>query len=333
VSAVRCELSVVIPTCNRRRILGEVLDALEAQREAPPFEIVVVDDGSTDGTFEELEVRAAARRANAAREAPPLHLLRQQNRGPAAARNRGVAAAAGAIVAFLGDDTVPEPGWIAAHWQAHAEARRASPPASDASPAARLAVLGYTGWHARMRPTPFLRHINEQGPQFGYALIEDRENVPFNFFYTSNLSLPRELLLAEPFDEGFPDPAWEDIEASYRLFRRGLRLVYRPQARVRHDHPTDFRRFCERQERAGFGAVIFARKHPELAGFLGIGPGGPAPLPSRLSQLPREWLVRALQFLPVSLPGMWEEALRVYYLRGLHRAWGEGPVARERVGS
>ncbi len=84
--------------------------ALDDQQEAPPFEIVVVDDGSTDGTFEWLEERATAR---------PVRRLRQQNRGPAAARNRGVAAAAGAIVAFLGDDTVPEPGWLAAHWAVH----------------------------------------------------------------------------------------------------------------------------------------------------------------------------------------------------------------------
>lgn len=313
-TGVDCAVSVVIPTFNRRRILDEVLAALDGQLGAPPFEIVVVDDGSTDGTFEWLEGRTAAR---------PVRLLRQTNRGPAAARNRGVAEAAGRLVAFLGDDTVPEPGWLAAHWAVH----RGHP----GEP--RLAVIGYTGWHPRMRLTRFLRYINEQGPQFGYALIRDPGNVPFNFFYTSNLSLPRELLLEEPFDESFPHPAWEDIEASFRLFRRGLRLVYEPQARVRHDHPTDFRRFCARQERAGESAVLFARKHPELAGFLGLGPAGPGPLPSRLDQLRRECLVRALQFLPVSLPGMWEEALRVHYLRGLHQAWRDGPMEMERVGS
>lgn len=313
-----CDVSVIIPTCNRRRILAEVLHALDEQRQAPPFEIVVVDDGSTDGTFEWLGERSGSR---------PLRRLRQQNRGPAAARNRGVAAAAGGLVAFLGDDTIPEPDWLARHFARH---RRGSP---EDGATVRLAVLGYTAWHPRMRLTPFLRYINEQGPQFGYALISDPEHVPFNFFYTSNLSLAREWLLEEPFDETFPDPAWEDIETAYRLFQRGLRLVYEPQARLRHDHPTDFRRFAARQERAGASAVRFARKHPELAGFLGIGHAGPAPLPPRLSRLRRECLVRALQFLPVSLPGMWEEALRVHYLRGLHRAWREGPVEMERVGS
>jgi glycosyltransferase involved in cell wall biosynthesis len=313
-----CEVTVVIPTFNRRRLLAEVLAALDAQRDAPPFEIVVVDDGSTDGTFSFLGSRAAIR---------PLRVLQQSNRGPAAARNRGVEAASGAWIAFLGDDTVPEPDWLARHW---ARLRRG---AGGAASAGHLAVIGYTGWHRRMRLTPFLRFINEQGHQFGYGLIADPENVPFNFFYTSNLSLARARLLEEPFDESFPDPAWEDIEAAVRLFRRGLRLVYEPRARVQHDHPTDFRRFCARQERAGASAARFARKHPELESFLGLGPEGPPPLPRGLRQLRREWLVRALQFLPVSLPGMWEEALRVHYLRGLERAWREGSAELERVGS
>lgn len=310
------ELSVVIPTFNRRPVLAEVLQALEAQRGAPPFEIVVIDDGSTDGTFEWLSQRTAGR---------PVRLLRQSNRGPAAARNRGVAEAEGARIAFLGDDTVPEPDWLARHWE-----RYLAEPAGTAS---WIAVVGYTAWHPRMRLTRFLHFINEQGPQFGYALISDPDKVPFNFFYTSNLSLSRDRLREEPFDETFPDPAWEDIETSYRLFRRGLRLVYEPRARLRHDHPTDFRRFAARQERAGRSAVRFARKHPELSGFLGLGPDGPGELPSRFAQLRRECLVRALQFLPVSLPGIWEEALRFHYLRGLQRAWREGPVAMERVKS
>lgn len=298
--------SVVIPTHNRRETLAEVLGALDRQEGAPPFEVVVVDDGSTDGTAAWLATRTGER---------PLRLLAQENRGPAAARNRGVAAAAGARIAFLGDDTVPEAGWLARHEERH----------RLAGARANVAVLGYTAWHPRMRVTPFLSHINEYGLQFGYALIDRPDRVPFNFFYTSNVSLAREWLLAEPFDESFPDPAWEDIEAAYRMFERGLELLYEPRARVLHDHPTDYGRFADRQRRAGRSAVRFARKHPALRGFLGLGPDGPPPLPPLRSRLPREWLVRALQKLPVSLPGTWEEALRIHYLRGLHDAWREEP--------
>jgi glycosyltransferase involved in cell wall biosynthesis len=299
-------VSVVIPTYQRMDVLPEVLDALSGQRGAPPFEVVVVDDGSRDGTAEFLR---------GWRGALDLRVLRQDNSGPARARNLGVTEARGELVAFLGDDTVPEPGWLAAHLAAHAARPERRP----------LAVLGYTGWHPRMRLTPFLRYINEHGLQFGYALIADPERVPFNFFYTSNLSLPRELLLAEPFDLGFPYAAWEDIELSYRLQRHGLALVYEPQARVAHLHPTDFARFTARQQKAGEAAVVFWRLHPELGPFLGLSPQGPPPLPSRGPQRVREAVVRALQNLPLHTPRLWDETLRHHYIQGLWRGWARHP--------
>ena len=298
------QVSVVIPTYNRLDVLLEVLDALDAQRDAPSFEVGVVDDGSTDGTADRLALRRAPR---------PVRLLRQANRGPAAARNRGIREAVGPRIALLGDDTVPAPDWLAAHQRAHGER----------GGGADLAVIGYTGWHPRLRRSPFLDYLNEQGLQFGYGLITDPEDVPFNFFYTSNLSLARERLLEEPFDEGFPYPAWEDIEAAWRLTRRGLRIVYQPLARVAHDHPTSFARFAARQEKAGYCAVVFRERHPELAGFVGLGDGGPPRLPSRLRQRLLEGLVRALLPLPVSVPRLWEETLRFHYIRGLRRGWRE----------
>jgi GT2 family glycosyltransferase len=298
------EVSVVIPTHNRLEVLAEVLQALEFQHEAPSFEVVVVDDGSTDGTSDWLRARSFNL---------PLRVLTQENRGPAAARNTGVAVAGGRWVFFLGDDTVPAPDWLAVHRQAH----------RLRGDDTHLAVIGYTGWHRRMRLNPFLRYINEHGLQFGYALIRDREDVPFNFLYTSNLSLPRDLLIKEPFDLRFPYPAWEDIEVGYRLKKRGMRLTYEPQARVAHDHPTDFARFAVRQEKAGYCAVVFYRLHPELGGFLGLGPQGPPPLPPEVPQRRREGLVRALQRWPLSMPKTWDETLRYHYIQGLHRAWAE----------
>jgi GT2 family glycosyltransferase len=221
--------------------------------------------------------------------------------------------ARGERVAFLGDDTVPEAGWLEAHQRASEERLSRHP----------VAVLGYTDWHPRVRLTRFLRYINDFGLQFGYSLIEDPEAVPFNFFYTSNISLPRQLLLEEPMDTDFPYPAWEDIELSYRLQRQGLTLVYAPSARVLHDHPTDFDRFTVRQEKAGYCAVVFHRRHPELGPFLGLTSDGPPALPSTWRQVLREKLVRTLQKLPVTTPSLWEEALRYHYILGLRRGWKE----------
>src|SRR5690606_17235038 len=77
------QVSVVIPTFERMDVLPEVLTALERQEAAPPFEVVVVDDGSRDGTPAFL---------GAYRGPLALRVLRQENRGPATARNAGVAA-------------------------------------------------------------------------------------------------------------------------------------------------------------------------------------------------------------------------------------------------
>src|SRR5438874_10808299 len=101
-------LTVVVATHQRRRSLRRLVDGLEQQEDAPPFEVVVVDDGSTDGTAAELEHLIA--------EASfPLAVVRlDRNRGPAAARNVGWRRAAAPFIAFTDDDCAPGPGWIAA---------------------------------------------------------------------------------------------------------------------------------------------------------------------------------------------------------------------------
>jgi glycosyltransferase involved in cell wall biosynthesis len=297
------EFSVIVPTHNRRPLLAEVLSALEAQEGAPSFEVVVVDDGSRDETAQWLAQHGGAR----------VRVLRQPHLGAAAARNAGIRVARGRIVAFLGDDTVPEPGWLAGHHACHC--------ASGHDPL--LAVIGRVAWHRRVKVTPFLHYINEQGKQFGYALIDDPRDLPFYFFYTSNSSLHRDTAGSELFDERFPYAAWEDTEFAYRLKRRGLRIDYEPAARVAHDHPTSIGRFMRRQERVGYSAVIFHARHPELGPFLGLGPDGPPPNTRATRERLIELRVRALDRVGISSPAHWDEILRLSYLGGLHRGWRE----------
>jgi GT2 family glycosyltransferase len=245
--------SVVIPTFNRLEQLRVVVGAVQSQTRPPDtdMEIVVVDDGSTDGTpgwLAELSGKSG------------FKALRQENSGPACARNRGVEAATGDIVLFLGDDTEPQPGWLGAHLDAHRHF-------GDPGP---LAVLGYTSFPPEI-DSPFLRFINEYGAQFGYQLIEDPSAVPFNFFYTSNISIPRsELVRLGGFREDFPEAAWEDIEFAYRAVDDGLKIRYQPRARTLHRHCIQPRSFCRRQRTSGRSAAIFAKLHPELGEFLGI---------------------------------------------------------------
>ncbi|HYK42667.1 MAG TPA: glycosyltransferase family A protein [Thermoanaerobaculia bacterium] len=306
--------TVVIPTFERPETLFAVLEAVGKQESPPPFEVVVVDDGSRDET---------AARLHAFRPAHPFRAISQANRGPASARNRGVREARGRCILFLGDDTVPEARLLAVHAEAHAE-KRGHP----------VAVLGYTTWPRDRRVSPFLHHINEYGLQFGYALIRDPESVPFNFFYTSNISVPRELLLAEGlFDTTFPHAAWEDIELAYRLMRRGMKIVYRPAAVARHHHDITFSSFRRRQERAGESAAIFYAKHPELGDFLAV--------PQALRFRERPPLSRALLARWAGFGERWDvpgargaldRVLREDYLRGLRRGLeARTPVAAPAV--
>lgn len=318
--------TVVIPTFNRLGALGEVLEALEAQ-EGPRFEVLVVNDGSTDGTAAWLDERVAEREG----AVPRLRVVHQRNQGPAVARNRGVTEAQGRWVAFLGDDTVPSPGWLAAHDRVQNGDLACSVRASGGW----VGVIGRTDWHPRMRRTPFLDYINEEGLQFGFALIEDEDNVPFNFFYTSNLSVDRDAMAAEPFDPAFPFAAWEDVEAGYRLAAQGLRLLYRPAAHVAHDHPTDLARFAERQYRSGYSAVVFYRRHEQLGHFLGMRNGRPPSAGGageRTLLWAQERLARALQGMPVRLPRLWEKTMRHHYLEGLRNGWSDG-VGLDREGA
>jgi glycosyltransferase involved in cell wall biosynthesis len=299
--------SVVIPTYRRPGTLFAVLDALGRQSGAPEFEVVVVDDGSGGETPERLA---------AYRPAYPFRFFSQENSGPAAARNRGVREARGGVILFLGDDTVPEPALLSVHAAAHREAA--------ASP---VAVLGYTTWPSELKVSPFLHHINEYGLQFGYGLIRDPDAVPFNFFYTSNVSLSRALLMeAGLFDTGFPHAAWEDIEVAYRLMQRGMRMLYRAAAVARHHHDITFVSFRRRQEKAGEAAAVFYRKHPELGDFLAV----PLAriLPERVSlsgRLLPHWAALAERR---ELPGArWalDRVLRDDYLRGLKRGLAAPP--------
>ena len=288
--------SVVIPTYNRLDMLLRVLDALEAQVDAPPFEVIVINDGSTDDT-----ARVMAQRKG-------ITFRTQPNGGPGRARNHGVSLANGTFVVFVGDDTVPEPRFLAEHARVHAEA--------NGDPL--VACLGYTGWPEGERVTAFMDYINDYGLQFGYKLIEDGAVVPFNFFYTSNISIDRNLLAAQPFDTTFPSAAWEDIELAYRLDAQGLKIHYNARAVTRHYHPMSVDSFSRRQYTVGKSGAIFYQKHPELGHFLGVFELQSRQLAdeSGLARLRRKARLGE-RFRLLARPKVFETLMREHYLRGL----------------
>jgi glycosyltransferase involved in cell wall biosynthesis len=239
--------SVIIPTFNRWSTLQETLTALERQTWRN-FEVVIVDDGSTDGTSERLSDWRSRRQ-----DGVDFKSFRQQNLKPGQARNHGLRYATGDIVIFIGDDTIPDPDFVESHMTRHNQMGEV------------CAVLGFTDWHReRMRVTPFLEFINTDGPQFGYGHFQNGDDVPFSCFYTSNISIPRTILGEEPFHPAFDFVNWEDVELGYRLSLRGLRIVYDSGARTRHLHPMDMIAFFKRQKQIGEKMRVILSLHPEL---------------------------------------------------------------------
>lgn len=244
-------LSVVVPTHNRGELLGRVLRGLLHEQTALPrsYEVVVVDDGSTDATSDVV--------AGVGAPAWRLRYCRQESGGPAVARNLGVQQAQAPIILFTGDDCLPDPHLIEEHLGAHER---------DGD----VGVVGHIDWHPDLPLTPLMVFL-DQGVQFGFNLIEDPEDVPSWAFYTANCSLQRHWIEeAGGFDEAFKYAAYEDIELAYRMKQRGLRIVYRPAALTYHYHPPTLEGHLARQRLCGRSAVLFWRKHPEEQELLGI---------------------------------------------------------------
>jgi len=207
-------LSVVIPTFNRKDSLQKTLDGLARQTcPAPQFEVVVVSDGSTDGTDAFLTEY---------RETAPFTLrpVFQPNGGPARARNNGIKNARGEVVVFLDDDVEPSPDFLAVHAVHHAGE-------------------GSTVIIAPMLPDPALLWREPVWIAWEHAMLEKQYSAwrtgkwsgcgPHHF-YSGNASLRREHLLAVGgFDELFPRQ--EDVELAVRLEKEcGVHFRYAPDA-------------------------------------------------------------------------------------------------------
>jgi len=205
VTPPRIRLTLQLCTFNRAHLLARVLDACFEQSFDPAaYEIVLVDDGSTDDTAAVIE-RARVRASCA------FVTIRQANAGLARGRNAGIARARGERIVFIDDDILPVPSFLAEHWRSHERAPRAI---------VRGAVVN-TQSFARL-PPPYYTLANYSG----------------NFFWTSNVSVPLATLReAGAFTESFREYGWEDIELGLRLRAAGVRAVFNPRALVFHHKP------------------------------------------------------------------------------------------------
>ena len=254
-------ISVVIPSLNGRARLPETLDAISRQEVRGSVQVVVTDDGSSDGTAEFT-------RAFRTPWGRPDVVCHETPRGRAAACNAALARAAAPIVLILDDDMTLQPGAIEAHVRFHASraAGGTAPPA---------AALGRIPPGVAPRETTFTRFLRKEEAHRELAIARCPEEVPFTFCLTGHFSAPRQALAETGgFDESITRYGFEDIELAWRLTRHGLRIHWLPEAVALHrTFETDLERMLERHREAGSVARQLSLRHrePEFAAFLRVG--------------------------------------------------------------
>ncbi len=217
---------MVVTTYNRADLLGRCLACLLGQEGAPDYEVVVVDDGSTDGTAD----------LSALGDARVRHHW-QENAGRSAARNKGLELARGPLLVYVDSDVFVVPGFLAAHAAAHRQA------------AGAVFAQGIS--------VDVTRPVDPAHP--GVA-VSDPSRA---FFDTKNVSIPADLLReAGAFSPRFAQYGWEDLEAGMRLRDRGVRKVRAPGAVGFHYHPAfrpaDLERLAQiEEERGRMGARFY----------------------------------------------------------------------------
>ena len=222
------QLSVIIPTFKRPKQLEGCLEAL-SKSEATSFEVVVVDDGSP------VPVESVAR---AFEDRLTLTYIRQENAGPAAARNRGAREASGEILVFTDDDCLPEPNWL-------------DELAAVVNSGDKVLAGGRTD---NLVEGNIYSDVSQDLVSFLYEHSDAHEGG-VEFFTSNNMACRAEHYVElGGFDETFPLPAAEDRDFGLRWHAAGGELIYAPQAVIGHVHKLDLSSFVRMHSNYGRGA-------------------------------------------------------------------------------
>lgn len=228
-------VSIIIPTFNGASRIANCLDALAQQTVGRDAEILVVDDGSADGTAQ-VVVRY-----------PGVRLIQQSNAGPATARNRGALEAQGTIILFTDDDCVPMPDWLAAM----------TAPFQDPN------VVGVKGVY-RTRQTSLAARFVQIEYEDKYHRMASLHQIDFIDTYSAGFRRNR-FLEMNGYDTSFPVACAEDVELSYRMSARGWTMKFVPSAIVYHTHPDTLGKYLRKKYKFAFWRVVAVRKNPNKA--------------------------------------------------------------------
>ncbi len=231
-------VSVVVCSYNGSRTLEECLESLMRLTYAD-YEVILVDDGSTDATAEIAE------------RFPLVRLIRQENRGLSAARNVGARAAKGAIIAYTDDDCVADPDWLTYLVRAMLDQDVVAIGGPNITPAT-------DGWVARC--------VAASPGNPSHVMLDDRhaEHVP-----GCNMAVRRDVLLdMGGFDTQFRQ-AGDDVDVCWRLLDQGYSIGFAPAAVVWHHRRCTVRDYLKQQRGYGRSEGLVSFKHPKRFGQYG----------------------------------------------------------------
>jgi GT2 family glycosyltransferase len=263
-------ISLIVPTFNRLPILRKCLAALEAQTVSrSDFEVIVIDDGSSDGSEEFLRDY---------RPSFQFRYLRQQNSGTGAARRNGVSHAAGDYLLLMNDDTICDPDVVEQHLKVQRELG-----------SQRWAVLGSFQYPTEARLRALTHYFCVEPFMFPQVSMEEGCPYGYSHFITCNLSVRRDAVMEVGSFSSIYKLS-EDTEMGLRLFERGFRVVYHPAAHAWHDHlPYPARNLIRRARVYGADYFHMFRHHPRVMKEWAM------PVP--LTGMDRENAVRILEYV------------------------------------
>ena len=229
------KVSVVVPAYNAAGTIRVCLAALEQQSvPSSDYEVIVVDDGSTDDTPDIVS-----------HEFPGVRLLRQKNAGPAAARNNGALAAQGEYVFFTDSDCRPLRDWIE---------RMSAPFAADKE------VAGVKGVYRTEQPQLTARFVQIEYEDKYDLMRRDRY---IDFIDTYSAGFKRDIFNSMGgYDCSFPVACSEDAEFSFRLSNKGYKMVFVPEAVVYHIHPAAFCAYVRKKFKFAYWRMLAVKRNP-----------------------------------------------------------------------
>ncbi len=271
------KISVIIPSRNRRNTLIQVLHALEDQ-DFPKtlFEVIVIDDCSTDGTSEFLNAYKGQTVLN-------LRYFVGPSKTAGAARNVALSHARGRLVLFLDSDTIPKSNVLSQHmlWHEHY--------------GGRTCVLGRVLMSEKLEKRQQGR-LNDTHTKYDE---QDIAEIRWQEYRTANTSMLRETCqLVGGFDEELP--AAEDTEFASRLSFLRMRFIFVADIQVVHHHPITPSGFFNKGSMYGEAVALWYKKSPELRHTLISRYGVFAPEMTRVKKI--KYIVRALVINRLTVP-------------------------------